>query len=115
METKHTSGQWECPGSDGGEWVICRGEAGRRVTLAHVYDEQHAHRIIACVNYCAGLTDADLAALRATDGSETGRAIDSALKLRAQRDELAAALQYAVDDDEGWLDTALAALAKVRI
>lgn len=44
---------YECPGSDGGEFVIChKDKSGKRRTLAHVYDAATAAFIVtACNSY----------------------------------------------------------------
>ena len=42
------TGLWECVGTDGGEWVICRRDKdGKRRTVAHVYGEANARLIAA--------------------------------------------------------------------
>ncbi len=41
--SKHTPGPLECPGLDGGKWIVCtHKDKGRRRTLAHVYSEANA-------------------------------------------------------------------------
>jgi alpha-L-arabinofuranosidase len=50
-EQAHTPVPWECPGSDGGEFVICHTDStGKRRTLAHVYSKQDAAFIVTAVN-----------------------------------------------------------------
>lgn len=43
-QTAHTPAEWICPGTDGGEYVICTAQ-GKRRTVAHVYDKDHARLI----------------------------------------------------------------------
>lgn len=42
---------WICPGTNGGEYVICTdGNKGKRRTIAHVYDADAAAYIVAACN-----------------------------------------------------------------
>lgn len=37
---------WECPGTDGGDWVICyKDKHGKRRTIAHVYNKEAARLV----------------------------------------------------------------------
>ena len=126
MNTKHTPEPWEstesCRVIAPLRHVICSDVQGRTLAESHA----NAMRIVACVNACAGLSDADLATLRATDGADTAQGIDIALSLRQERVELLAALQrllnpnydYALRHGQFWAmeakSEARAALARAR-
>jgi len=57
--TKHTPGPWIIPGTDGGDYVICRRERnGKRRTLAHAYMEADARLIAAAPQMLEALRSA---------------------------------------------------------
>lgn len=63
----------ECPGTDNGEYVICRrDQIGKRRTLAHVYDADLAALIVRAVNAYDAITAQNKAMREAlTDAIET--------------------------------------------
>ena len=131
MKPKHTPEPWHI-GYEGhvmGDLKLvagCMGHQNNFTPNLREINAANAARIVACVNACAGLTDADLEALRATDGSNVQQVIDNALSVRQQRDELLAALQrllnpnydYALRDGQFWAmeakSEARAAIARAR-
>jgi hypothetical protein len=119
-ETKHTKEPCECPGTDGGEYVICYKDkirSGKRRTIAHVYGEANARRIVACVNACAGFSTADLESAT-TDKRHRHEIIADLVAANKQRDELARLCEKALTRSAivhpGFADEIRAALAKVQ-
>lgn len=98
-EVVHTPEPWFYQ-EDSDEYThIIRSESNPRMIVVHLRQdstgkvEADARRIVACVNYCAGLETGDM-----INATESGNgAAESINALIAQRDELLAALNNLVD------------------
>lgn len=89
MTTKHTPGPWRAHIAGQHSWQVLAqrqpGILGARFVVSHASRED-AERIVACVNACEGLTEAEL-----------GRFIDVATALRTENARLRAALEKSAD------------------
>lgn len=105
--TTHTPEPWFL-GTDGGLWS----DDGPR-PLSKDADTANAHRIVACVNACAGLSN------DALDGGWTAQGLGAyAHKLEVRRDELEAALRSLIEANHGYasaesVESARAVLTKL--